>query len=133
MSDPFANFPDDVHPFKNFTPRKNPPKQSPPNSVSPNSVVPIDVNDIEAVKAMVWEKLVTIAHTMPACDKALPILREIMDRIDGKPVQKVKQDTTITYDLKANEALLNRFKDRIGGKDPIVIDQSTSGTNDANQ
>ena len=54
---------------------------------SPNAIT-VDPSDINAVKAMVWDKLVTIASTMPANGQALPVLRELMDRMEGRPVQR---------------------------------------------
>lgn len=49
----------------------------------------IDPTDVKAVREMVWSKLVAIAATMPPNGQALPILREIMDRLEGKPAQTV--------------------------------------------
>lgn len=48
-----------------------------------------------------------------------------LDRVEGKPMQRIKQDTTVSFDLKANSALLNRFKDRLGVKEQIVIEGTT--------
>lgn len=51
---------------------------------------PIDPTDDIAVKAMVWDKLVAIASAMPPNASALPILRELLDRIEGKPMQRTQ-------------------------------------------
>lgn len=64
----------------------NPPKAIP--NPSPIKPMEIDPTDSEAVKAMVWDKLVAIASTIAPNAQALPILREIMDRIEGKPVSR---------------------------------------------
>lgn len=106
----------------NYTMKRNPPKRE-----VNQPLIEVDAANTEAVRSMVWDKLVAIAATLPATAQALPVLREIMDRLEGKPMQRIKQDTTVSFDLKANSALLNRFKDRLGVKDTIVIEQTTSG------
>ena len=50
----------------------------------------IDTTDVEAVKAMVWDKLVAIASVLPPNAAALPVLRELLDRIEGKPMQRTE-------------------------------------------
>lgn len=90
----------------------------------------IDPTDLKAVKAMVWSKLVQTAAVMPANDKCLPILREIMDRLDGKPRQQI--DTTLTGTMQTTIQIV-RFSDLnvvnddgnkipISGNEPKVID-----------
>lgn len=76
----------------------------------------IDPTDLAAVKAMVWSKLVQIAAVMPANAQGLPILREIMDRLDGKPAQMVQIDATMRH-VTVNANI--RFADQ-----PMVIDQT---------
>ncbi len=51
-----------------------------------------------------------------------------LDRKQGKPLQSIKQDTTVSFDLKANSALLNRFAAKLGTKEPIVIDNTTDSS-----
>jgi hypothetical protein len=82
-------------PFKNYTMKGN--AQTPATQAP---TVQVDPSDLIAVKAMVWDKLVAIAAVMPANEKGLPILREIMDRIDGKAV--AKQETKILAAVKHN-------------------------------
>lgn len=159
MNDPYANFPDHLHPAKNFTPRQNPKKtkvETPDNAISPETIATIDQMPASELRALVKRMacqcglvanmseeetaqamLDTLAHTalkpiaaglnmradiqsrMAAIDKWL-------DRTRGKPVQSIKQDTTVSFDLQANTALLNRFAQKMGVKDTIVIENTTS-------
>lgn len=91
----------------------------------------IDPTDVNAVKAMTWAKLVQIASTIAPNDKALPVLREIMDRLDGKPRQQI--DTTLTGNMTTTIQIV-RFGDlnvvnpenkpqTISGNPPKVIDK----------
>ena len=55
---------------------------------SPQTAYKGDYNDYNAVKAMTWQKLVDTLAAMPPGASVLPLAREIMDRIDGRPVQR---------------------------------------------
>lgn len=74
----------EIDPFKDFTPKGNP---SPPQQAAAVPVK-IDHNDYAAVKAMTWGKLVDTLAAMPPGAAVLPLAREIMDRIEGRPVQR---------------------------------------------
>lgn len=49
----------------------------------------IDITDTEALKAMARAKLVAIVQTAPNTMQALPAIRELLDRLEGKPAQSV--------------------------------------------
>lgn len=85
-------------------------------AIKPQFAPQIDPTDVKAVRAMVWDKLVAIASVMPPNDKALPILREIMDRIDGKPSQSVQVDAVVRQVL-VNATI--RFAD-----EPVTIEHN---------
>ena len=63
-----------------------------PTAVTPQESQPIaptiDYNDYGAVKAMTWKKLVDTLDAMPPGAAVLPLAREVMDRIEGRPVQR---------------------------------------------
>lgn len=70
-----------------------PPASQP--TTPPGEPLTIDATDVGAVRAMVWDKLVRIAAVAPPNASLLPILRELMDRIEGKPAQSVHLDATV--------------------------------------
>lgn len=77
----------------------------------------IDSADLSAVRAMVWDKLVRIAAVAPPNASLLPILRELMDRIEGKPAQSVHLDATVKT-ISVNAII--SFAD-----EPITIEHKT--------
>lgn len=92
MADPYAHLPPELHPA-NYEMKRNPVK--PQLAAHPAEALSIDPTDVVAVRAMVWDKLVRIAAVAPPNAALLPILRELMDRIEGKPAQSVHLDATI--------------------------------------
>ena len=50
--------------------------------------VEVDPTDLAAVKAMTWGKLVETMANMPPGASCLPIGRELLDRMEGRPVQR---------------------------------------------
>lgn len=91
MADQYANMPPELHPA-NYTMKAPQQRQQ---SIAPPSTQ-IDPTDLQAVKTMVWRKLVETAAIMPPSDKCLPILRELLDRIDGKSMQRVQTASVVT-------------------------------------
>lgn len=51
----------------------------------------IDITDIEAIKTAAMESLVLMMQTMRGDVKSLAIVREVLDRYVGKPVQPIAQ------------------------------------------
>lgn len=48
-----------------------------------------------------------------------------LDREEGKATQRIQQETTVSFDLKANPAIVDRFRQRLGGGEAVVIDSVT--------
>lgn len=92
MSKEFDNWPADIHPA-NYVMKESPKAKA--QTITPAEPLTIDATDVGAVRAMVWDKLVRIAAVAPPNASLLPILRELMDRIEGKPAQSVHLDATI--------------------------------------
>lgn len=67
-------------------------------------------------------KIYSIAMQSSQDAVTLKAANDWLDREEGKPVQRVVQDTTLSFDLKANGALLTRMAERLGSKQQIVID-----------
>jgi type IV pilus biogenesis protein CpaD/CtpE len=95
-----------------------------------NEVKPLSDDEL---RLMARDKLSALLQSLDAKSNpslVLAVAREVMDRIEGKPMQRIKQDTTVSFDLKANSALLNRFREKLGVKDTIVIDGTTGSSGD---
>lgn len=90
-SDPYADYPDHLHPAKNFTPRQNPPK---PLSVAGEvGYIKPNMTDDE-LRLMAREKLSELLQSIDAAKQPsllLTVAREVMDRIEGKPTQRIEQ------------------------------------------
>lgn len=88
----------------------------------------IGLMDEDATAEAMLLRLAIDGLTTKDARQALANINAWLDRKQGKPVQSIKQDTTVSFDLKANTALLNRFAQKMGVKDTIVIDQPSSTT-----
>lgn len=80
----------DIDPLKNFTPRQNPPKLPP---VDMAKIVKPGLTD-EELRGMAREKLSELlqaidARTAPSL--LLSVAREVLDRLEGKPTQRIEQ------------------------------------------
>lgn len=95
--DPYAHLPDAVHPFKNFTPRKNPLKmdkldQFPCKACGYTGPAKTDLNSPTALKALAIEVLVQIIETAPRNVSLVAAIRELIDRVEGKAPQSINLD-----------------------------------------
>lgn len=73
----------EISPTKNFTPRQNPPKSA--AQPQPVPVEAIDWTDKVALRNLALERLVEILQTSPRNVSLIPAIRELLDRVDGKP------------------------------------------------
>lgn len=80
----------------------------------------IDPTDAEAVKAMVWDKLVAMASVMPANASALPVLRELLDRIEGKPMQRTESKILAAIESRVVIEIVGATNSE--GKKSLLID-----------
>lgn len=64
-------------PITGFTPKGNPPRTAP-------DAPAVDINDPEAVRKFAYEKLIRIMISMPDDARALPVIKEYIDRMEGR-------------------------------------------------
>ena len=76
--------------WKNFEPRKNPPGLAQSNQPA---AAPVDINDPNELRALAKGKLVAILQTAPVNVSLVAAIRELLDRIDGKPQQTQQTGT----------------------------------------
>lgn len=67
-------------------------------------------------------KIAGIALTSKDNQTILKACNDWLDREEGKAIQRVKQDNTHTFDVRANGALLSRLAEKMGSREPIVIE-----------
>lgn len=95
-------------PFKNFTPRENPVTTRQP----PAAAMDVDLSGLtdDDLRQECRESLVLMMRKARGDLKALGAVRELLDRIDGKPVQKQAVDMrmsvtgTITHEARIKQA-----------------------------
>ncbi len=115
-------------PFKNFTPRANPPRAA--QSAQEIDAAPFTpgLTD-DQLKTMAREKLSELlqgidARTSPSL--LLSVAREVMDRIEGKPTQRIEQsvdhrNTVVVSELSNDELMrLVQGMDKAGALPPGV-------------
>lgn len=78
----------------------------------PSTAEPVDINDPVALRALAKGKLVEIIRTAPVNVSLVTAIRELLDRVEGKPLQSIMQDVivrprpfTIEEEKQAREAL----------------------------
>ena len=88
-------------PFKDYVMKA--PKQSdapkPINALSDEDALDamgIDWRDDEALKRLSRMKLARIVASCPATPASLPVIRELLDRLEGKPTQRIDQTIKMT-------------------------------------
>lgn len=87
-----------------------------PDEITTGIDIPALTNP-EDIAKFATEKLVRIMATLPDTDKALPVIREVLDRLQGKPMQRQQSMVALadaTKSLPENEraALEHYFKTR---------------------
>ena len=148
MNDPYSHLPDEVHPFKNFTPRSNPPKESGAESAT-NA---LSASDLEKLASMSKDELIALVRLLPGVStailtpqeivaamklrlahgglnekdmfKALPLMREWFDRELGKAPQSVSmvvEDKGLGKLSDERLLRLERELARMTGQDAVVI------------
>lgn len=121
-NDPYAHLPDEVHPFKNFTPRQNPPR----HAEKPLKDVTIE---FEKIDAMTLEELKHAVkrfarlHGLVACMSEEETAQAMLDRLASIALRKdangLVRDTTNA---------INSWLDRVKGKPVATINQNTTIT-----
>lgn len=104
----------DIDPFKDFVPKGNPPAaQQPATESFPN------LSD-DDLRHLAREKLSTLLQSLdPKTSPSLllSVARELLDRIEGKPTQRIVQDIRTTrgqpvYDMTTEQLMLEIRKMR---------------------
>ncbi len=101
------------HPAKNFTPRQNPPK--PASETRREPLEPIDVADNAALRKLARGKLVDIIRGNESPGVTVSAIKELLDRIDGKPHQSI--DMTQQIKLRYEPLVI-----RLAQPDPQLIE-----------
>ena len=57
----------------------------------------LDLSDKDALRALALGKLTKIVQTCPNAITSIPAIRELLDRIDGKPGQAMTLDANINH------------------------------------
>jgi hypothetical protein len=96
--------------WKNFTPRANAPIVAQPNQ---SAAAPVDINDPDALRTLAKGKLVAILQTAPVNVSLVAAIRELLDRIDGKPIQTQVTEHKGTV-ATINYTATDRFFEEIG-------------------
>lgn len=84
----------------------------------------IDWRDDEALKRLSRMKLARIVASCPATPASLPVIRELLDRLEGRPTQKIEQKLEVNSRHVAVELStldIMRELDRLAGKTPQHI------------
>lgn len=92
----------DIDPFENFTPRQNQPKE---NAAQSQAETRPNLTDDE-LRAMAREKLSQLLQSIDAAKQPsllLSVAREVMDRIEGKPTQRIEQKVEHSSNLASSE------------------------------
>lgn len=91
------------HPAKNFTPRKNAPNSALEGRTA--ALAPIDVADKDALRTMAMRELVAIVQRNGGDIRGIAAVRELLDRVDGKPQQSIIQSGGVTNSVNVNFAI----------------------------
>ena len=108
-----------------------------PNDEQALIALGIDWKDDEALKRLSRMKLARIVATCPATTASLPVIRELLDRLEGKPTQRIEQKLEVnskhvalelsTSDIMAELNKLSKQPLNLVGEDknksPITINQ----------
>lgn len=119
-----------------FTARESaikPPPMKPVASLQPRTeVLPdIDINDADALRKLAKGALVEIVQTAPRNISLVGAIRELLDRVDGKPAQSqtidmnVKGEVEYYHNVELSAELLKEQLQRILKKPSVVIDQGS--------
>ena len=125
--DPYSHLPDEIHPFKNFTPRQN--VRKPLEAPSEEKFFLPDLTDDE-LRKLAREKLSKALQAIDAVSQpemTRKLCAELMDRLDGKPGQAITMDATVrNITVNATVRFMNQpvviEHDAIGGNGLQVID-----------
>ncbi len=81
----------DIDPFKNFTPRGNPTVVQPTTDTAALTEAQCAelLSDHDKLRNLAKSKLIEIIHGSKATTALVPALKELLDRIDGKPAQSI--------------------------------------------
>jgi len=85
-------------PDKNFTPRRNPPTVKQEARATPD----VDISDKDALRTLAMRELVAIVQRNGGDIRGISAVRELLDRVDGKPQQSIIQSGTVTNDMNVN-------------------------------
>ncbi len=78
--------------FENFTPRANPPKAA---ETAKSSAAPVDIDNPEELRKLAKSKLVEIIQNSAINVSLVAAIRELLDRVDGKPAQSINLDAEV--------------------------------------
>jgi hypothetical protein len=81
------------HPAKNFTPRANPPRNALESAT--RHVEPVDVGDLPALRKLARKELVSIIQGNDGASVKVAAIKELLDRIDGKPHQSIDMNAQV--------------------------------------
>lgn len=81
------------HPAKNFTPRRNAPQTH--LEGARRSVQPVDVGDLPALRKLARSELVAIIQGNESASVKVSAIKELLDRIDGKPHQSIDMQAQV--------------------------------------
>lgn len=95
--------------------------------ISSNTLTTIDFNDHEAVKRECMESLVAMIQNNKGDIRTLAVVRELLDRVIGKPVTPIISQVSIQDANKpaptVSEVLRKwQFVQAIASNDPLLID-----------
>lgn len=101
----------DIDPFKNFTPRGNPlgiTAQSAPKEALTEAQIADMLDNPDKLRNLAKSKLIEIIAVSKATSALVPAIKELWDRIDGKPRQQI--DTTLKGEMTTTIQIV-RFSD----------------------
>lgn len=123
----FDSFPPEIHPA-NYEMKKNPVR---PISTTQTTITEdIDLNDADALRKLAKGALVEIVQKAPRNISLVGAIRELLDRVDGKPAQsqaielKVKGEVEHYHNVELSSELLKEQLQRILKK-PVMIEQKS--------
>lgn len=108
---------DAIDPFKNFTPRQNPPKPAGMHEAVASSALTDD-----ELRAVTRQRLIQLLHDPSVKGGTLlAVCREVLDRLDGKPMQRQATLLAVTDGTRTFRDILDALDGKSTGLPQIEV------------